>query len=68
MFKTEKELKLKLQGQVLDNEIKSEKSESLDEDLISEESDKKVDRHDLEKAYQMYLSKKEEILKTYNNK
>lgn len=68
MFKAEKELKLKLQGQLVENENKSDKSESSEEDLISEESDKKIDRQDLEKAYQLYLSKKEEILKTYNNK
>lgn len=68
MFKAEKELKLKLQGQIVENENKSDKSESSEEDLISEESDKKIDKQDLEKAYQLYLSKKEEILKTYNNK
>lgn len=38
----------------------------IDDDLVSEESeDNKVNKLDLEKAYELYLSKKEEIMKTF---
>ncbi len=38
----------------------------IEEDLVSEESeDNKVNKLDLEKAYELYLSKKEEIMKTF---
>lgn len=46
--------------------LPSEESEYIDDDLELEESDgEQVNKLDLDKAYEMYMSKKEEILKNF---